>query len=580
MIDKVNPMYHEYVKVYIKCFYSLIVAMILSCSNLNSIAGSASQTGNGVVIGMVAADNDEVRNGIVVTLRDCNYNPISKIQPNNMLIRSTVTDQNGIYKFETIPSDTYTIQFLSPGTGKRLIHFDVIVNKNDTTEFLADTLQELGKLRVYLPDTLATPGAYVYIPGTDYGSSIDASFINKGYVEIDSMPAGELPGIYYVEGLSTQPRLVQKSITVIAGETVLVTLFDWKYSRKLILNTTSSGADVSGTVIDFPMLIRLNESNFNFSTASLHGEDIRFTKESGASLPYEIEQWDAVLQKAAIWVKVDTVFGNDNSHSIVMYWGNPAAKDGSNSTEVFDTTNGFQGVWHLCEEEAANAKDATGNHYDGTPSESAPDAAYGVIGTCKAFDGLSNYLHMNSTDDSKLNFNENDTYTVSAWAYIDTLDNASHLIVGKGDLQYFMKFKTSVADSPMVWEFVQYHDFSGWHITNSLPNIPLSKTWVFLVGVRRGLTQYFYINGELVDSTISISPSTMSRKTDSDVTIGRFHSTDSESLEGICPFEGKIDEVRISNTGYDKEWIKLCYMNQKEQNELFEWEGSGGGSSK
>lgn len=573
-------MYHEYVKVYIKCFYGLIAAMILSCSNLNSIAGSASQTGNGMVIGMVTVDNEEVRNGIVVTLRDYNYNPVSKIQSNNMFIRTTVTDQNGTYKFETIPADTYTIQCLSPGTGKRLIHFDVVVNKNDTTEFHTDTLQALGKLRVYLPDTLATPGAYVYIPGTDYGSSIDTTLINKEYVEIDSVPAGQLSGIYYVKSLSTQPWLMQKNITVIAGETVPVTLFDWKYSRKLIFNTTSSGADVSGNITDFPMLIRLNESNFNFSTACIQGEDIRFTKKNGIPLPYEIEQWDAVMQKAVIWVKVDTVFGNDNSHSIVMYWGNPAAKDGSNSTEVFDTTDGFQGVWHLCEDGAANAKDATGNHYDGTPSESVPDAASGVIGTCKVFNGLSNYLHMNSTGNSKLNFDENDTYTISAWANIDTLDNVSHLIVGKGDLQYYMKFKTSVADSPMVWEFVEYHDFAGWYITNSLPNTPLSKTWVFLVGVRRGSTQYFYINGEQVDSSISISPSTMSRNTDADVTIGRFLSLNPESVEGMCPFEGKIDEVRISNTGYNNDWIKLCYMNQKEQNALFEWEDLGDGSSK
>jgi hypothetical protein len=33
-------------------------------------------------------------------------------------------------------------------------------------------------------------------------------------------------------------------------------------------------------------------------------------------------------------------------------------------------------------------------------------------------------------------------------------------------------------------------------------------------------------------------------------------------------FGGKIDEVRVSSTALSADWIKLCYMNQKESDML------------
>lgn len=42
-------------------------------------------------------------------------------------------------------------------------------------------------------------------------------------------------------------------------------------------------------------------------------------------------------------------------------------------------------------------------------------------------------------------------------------------------------------------------------------------------------------------------------------------------MEGLCAFRGMIDEVRIANEAYGPDWIKLCYMNQKEQDALVKW---------
>jgi hypothetical protein len=40
---------------------------------------------------------------------------------------------------------------------------------------------------------------------------------------------------------------------------------DWDYRANITLNTTTSGADVGGNVYDYPVLVRLNPSNFDFS---------------------------------------------------------------------------------------------------------------------------------------------------------------------------------------------------------------------------------------------------------------------------------------------------------------------------
>jgi hypothetical protein len=40
------------------------------------------------------------------------------------------------------------------------------------------------------------------------------------------------------------------------------------------------------------------------------------------------------------------------------------------------------------------------------------------------------------------------------------------------------------------------------------------------------------------------------------------------SNDGFCYFKGKIDEVRVSSAALSPDWIKLCYINQKENDAL------------
>ena len=121
----------------------------------------------------------------------------------------------------------------------------------------------------------------------------------------------------------------------------------WSKYKDITINTTSGGANVTGTVVNFPVLVRLTSANADVFTQALGGgADIRFANAAGTHLPYQIERWSVTDTSAAIWVLADTVKGNDSS-KVRIYWGKSGVSDSSTASKVFDTANGFVSVWHL-----------------------------------------------------------------------------------------------------------------------------------------------------------------------------------------------------------------------------------------
>jgi len=90
----------------------------------------------------------------------------------------------------------------------------------------------------------------------------------------------------------------------------------WNYSMEVPLREL----EISEAVKGFPLLIRLDGSNFDFTQARPDGGDIRFADQQGTRLSFEIESWNNDKQKAALWVRVPevTAAGDNN---ITMYWG-------------------------------------------------------------------------------------------------------------------------------------------------------------------------------------------------------------------------------------------------------------------
>ena len=528
---------------------AILALVLIRCSARGPVAGTSSGVEAKVVQGVVTHENGSGAANTRVWLIPAGYNPVQEGPVPDSL--SVMTDSDGRYALHTNDTGAFNIIAVCSCDLTRILISNIQLLK-DSIFIPVCVLQKPSALVVSLPDSAEAVTGYVYLSGTGIYAAVHWQ---DSTVILDSVPPGILPTINYVTTSHSGGQVIRYNVKVSPADTVVIFNPGWMFSKMLVLNTTATGANVSGNVFHFPVLVRLLSSNFNFSEAKKNGDDLRFTKPDNTPLAYEVENWDSAGGAAEIWVKVDTVFGNNSTQYIMMYWGNPEAASMSNGPQVFDTANGFVGVWHLSEAGNATAADATGNHFDGTPENmTASTSVPGAIGIGRQFNGQSSYILMANTASGKLNFPENGAYSVSAWVYADSLNGQYHLIASKGDLQYNLEIKNT-----NEWEFTEFEDRAGWDESTSLGT---AQAWTYVVGVRDGVQQYLYVNGVCVDNTIYLNTDTTARDTTNNFMIGKRVNFNSYYFSGI------IDEVRVSSVDPGPDWIKLCFMNQNADDQL------------
>jgi hypothetical protein len=536
-----------------------VICLALQCARDPLLSSGSSVSGNAKVSGLLNKKDGTPASRAIVMLIPSNFNPLANARAKIMFIDTA--DSEGKYEFPEIPQDSYSIEAKNILDGEKMLmqHIEVLSDSDFIKEGI---LQNTGAIKIMLPSGIDTVNGYIFIPGTDISALLK---YQSDFAVLDSVPVGAGIAVSYAaKGSAQPPKLLAENITVIPDSTVTIQKSAWLHSEKLYFNTTSSGANVMGNVMNFPALIRLNSNNFVFSEAKAGGDDIRFASSNNDFLPYEIERWDAAGCQAEIWVDVDTLFGNNESHYIVMYWGNAGAAPTGNSASVFDTSKGFQGVWHFSQPGNAVAVDATTNHFDGIPYNLSPTSTVpGAIGMARQFDGQSSYIAMPGTASSALDFSKNGIYSVSAWVNVDSLNQKYRIVASKGNKQYNLQLKNT-----NEWEFAEFRDNPadtvGWEESTSPA---ASGAWTYVVGMRVGMKQYLYINGSCVDSSIILFPlkaldTLRQRDQTNNFTIGKL--PDSPSYY----FAGKIDEVRVSSGQLSGDWIRLCYMNQRSDDKL------------
>jgi len=540
--------------------------LLVSFCTSPTAEGGGTRGGNPVVMGTIVGADGKAAANVRVSLHKASYDPLTDAP--SVPSMTDTTNERGEYTIESSDSGLYTIEALATKNGTRLARFAVDLQHDSTLQLPADTLHAPGAISVIVPGGSATMGGYVYIPGTSAGISFSNT---RDTVRLDSVPQGTVPELVCVQAATTVKSVIGRDVPVREGETTLIVNTPWKNHRRIILNTSSSGAGVKESVYGFPVLIRLHQNNFNFAGTD---SSIMFTGTNNTVLPHEIERWDSATSRAELWVQVDTIRGNNATQSIMMYWGNQDSGFSASVKAVFDTANGFQGVWHLGDMPHSPVRDATVNRYNGeSPDTAAPEVAEGIIGTCRAFNGTTDFITMPGTASGKLDFSENGTYTVGAWVSLDTFDNVSHCIVSKGYEQYYLRstyISTNLPSATPYWEFVEFGETDKWQASNTPA---LSKQWTMLVGVRDGNRQLLFSNGELVDSTTDTWFNAVARTTANDLFIGRFSKKVTVPVnEGYCYFRGSIDEVRITSTARSPYWIRLSYMNQRSDDRLVVFE--------
>ena len=106
-------------------------------------------------------------------------------------------------------------------------------------------------------------------------------------------------------------------------------------ARRWITMNERSGNDL----VDHPVLVILNGTNFDYNKANEKGIDIRFATSSGIELNYWIEEWNPAGE-SRIWLNVSEIPANGET-TVGLYYGNEHADHSSNGTSVFDFFEDF-----------------------------------------------------------------------------------------------------------------------------------------------------------------------------------------------------------------------------------------------
>lgn len=324
----------------------------------------------------------------------------------------------------------------------------------------------------------------------------------------------------------------------------------WSYSKFIKIDTTSDAADVSTTQTNFPLLIKLDSSNFTFSEANSDGSDIRFLSRNGDLLDYEIESWDNSLETAEIWVSIPEIRARAHTY-IKMLWGNESAISLSNSEKVFASSYGYKSVFHFNEGSGTFAYDATDLNNNAVASTS------GLFTSAGQIDGAIDLLNANedrfetNTDVSALNIGGNQA-VLHAWINMASLTTGYRAVISKSPSAYEM----IVTDSKLWFECTVLTSTEFKAQSTEQP-LSAADVWKHAVIVRDGSTINLYVDGTKLTTDYVTSQSSNDFESNTDaLKIG--------SRSSSLFWDGKIDETQVIEGYRDDGWVKLCYENQKD----------------
>lgn len=302
---------------------------------------------------------------------------------------------------------------------------------------------------------------------------------------------------------------------------------DWSKRKQLLFDNTGQ----STNLVNFPILVTIDSTQINFLKTQDAGEDIRFVNSDGTALFYEIEEWDE-SGTCSVWVKVPQIDASSDTDYIWIYYSNDLASDGQSAANVWDAN--YQLVWHGREVGGTTVIDSTsnGNHGSKLSSTEPSPVSNGQIGGAQLFDGIDDGVEVEDLE-SSLNI------TIEAWIRPDSFPSEWSTIA-----QF-------IYDSPyMGLENSNIAFYNDDEVLLSPTAIPTGE-WTHTVVTHSGEAASIFLNGSL-DSVDDIDSSAVG--TDLHVGVWEVGTTDS-------PFDGQIDELRISTVVRSADWIAAQYLS-------------------
>lgn len=525
--------------------------------------GGSSETTNGMVMGRVLDSSGAPAAGASLRLRSRAYlaDTTSALARLGSDALDAVTDAEGFFRFDSLDPGGYLIEARGFNGGSSLFEVGVVAGDSIVLEprMLASDATVRGRIDL---DSGSAGQGYVQVFGLERVQRADPA---TGAFAFTDLPAG----VYTLRASTSAPRFDPHILTgvraaaaqVVDVGTFLVANFEaedystWPSHRRVYFNTTTGGAGIADTLLDFPVLVRLNAGRIDFSTAT--PGNVRFSNRHGKPLPYEVEDWDALAERAAVWVRVDTVFGHDNKAYLDIHYGMPSVPDWSNGQAVFDTAQGFGAVWHLKEEAADTLTNRL--YLDATAFEHHADDRV-ADPTREWFIGMAN--HFRSHDHVRARAVESlkptRQFTLSAWFKTQGPNDPGGDIASMGD---GYGIRVDAAGDPAVYLQIEGESWKNVIARGLGLN---DSAWHHLAAVYDSTLLKLYVDGELIREaayTGSI-PYTLGQ----DFVIGA-HGNGQLNYD----YTGFIDEVQMSRVPRSADWIRLSFESQRLNGTLLEF---------
>lgn len=300
---------------------------------------------------------------------------------------------------------------------------------------------------------------------------------------------------------------------------------------------TVQASQVTGTLTDFPALFSRTHNDFRTignggHVANANGYDLCLYSDAGltALLKMETELYVAATGQVIKWGKVASI-----ATSTVVYWGYGDTGISSSQDDVANVwDSSFKAVYHFGSASSLGLLDSTANNYDLT-NVNAVTAVAGQV------HGAANFVAASAQALTVASFDLNATaLSIETWAWASSWAQSASLL----------------ARAPIngEWSLIVFTDviLRGGGVTSVSASPPSNSAWHQLVATITGTTGTVYFDGASAASgSVDAIPDTVDT-----FGIGTF-----PDFPTSFPWDGRMDEIRISNTARSAAWVEADYKN-------------------
>ncbi|MBE3122241.1 MAG: DUF2341 domain-containing protein [Thermoplasmata archaeon] len=402
----------------------------------------------------------------------------------------------------------------SPADGERQVPSDLAVLKFTIMDFQGDAMD-------YTVETSPNVG------------SAHVNGVHDGTYTVPVSGLAQDTAYRWFVNVTDGAHPVSKTFSFVTGFPAQFNPFEygWLYRKQITIDHTN----VAGDVENFPVLLSIVDADLS-QKARENGEDILFMHSAGVStrFNYEIESFNHETGALIAWVNLTHVSSNEDT-TFYMYYGNPTCLPQQYPEKTWDAN--FWGVWHL-KESYETRYDSTSNGKDCTTSGTTHTTSAKIDGG-EVYDARTDSISTYSNTDSMSKF------TLECWVAFST-DEADPSTGG----DVFMSIHKN---DPSVF---RYHDEKYYVYADGTQKIESIDTfrdtnWHYVSLVATGSQLILYVDN-VVEGNVPWSGTSSNAYP--------FYIGDNRI--GTDYFYGTIDEVRISNSDRDMNWIKTSYENQ------------------